>query len=148
MQSGVQDIKDISKYNYSGFMDEDEKGDNFFKEDKKVPKFFEEHALGLENNNKEEILADIPGNESDLDEVKGLKTMIDYLKKDNKEKDKKFESLVEQIKELFKGMKCDSKNKLQISQIFQIIGYPPEVINMVTNSKKGNIMDLIEKNNK
>ena len=173
LQSCTKDINDIPKYTTdSGFFDEDEKVDNIFKADKKAEnnfkvdkkvdnnlkdgkkfslKFFKEHALGLESNfkdDKDDILEDNPRNVLDTDKVKGLDREVRNLKKDIKEKDEKFKSLVEQIKELFKGMKCDSKNKLQISQIFQILGYPPEVINKVINSKKGNIMDLIEKNSK
>ena len=52
--------------------------------------------------------------------------------------DNKYNQLKNQIQELFKNMKCDNKCKTQVKIICEILGYSPDVINMIlTNKKKG-----------
>ena len=75
-----------------------------------------------EKNNDDDILNDIPGNESDYDAVKGLKNLTNYLKNENREKDKKYNNLVEKIKKLIQSLKSDANLKPQISQILELIG--------------------------
>ena len=88
------------------------------------------------------ILNDVPGNESDLDEVKGLKKLITYLKDEIKEKDKILNELIEQIKELFKELKWNTKNNQRVTQILKILGYTPEIIKIIVDNKKGYNFDF------
>ena len=90
-----------------------------------------------EDEKEEDILNDIPGNDSELDEIKGLKILTKYLKKDNKEKDKIFNNLSKKIKELINHLKFDEKIKPQLSQILELIGYPSDNIQNILNNNKG-----------
>ena len=72
-----------------------------------------------------------------LDIEKQVQEQLNFLKKENKEIKYKYNLLIEQVKELLKNIKCDMKNKPQVSQICQILGYSPQTINkIVTNKKK------------
>jgi myosin heavy subunit len=75
--------------------------------------------------------------ENDLDIEKALQDQLKILKDEIKEKNKKYNLLSEQVKELLKNIKCDMKIKPQIVQICQIFEYSPQTINrIVTNKKK------------
>ena len=75
--------------------------------------------------------------DSELDIEKQVKEQLQLLKNENKELRYKYNLLIEQIKELLKNIKCDMKNKPQVSQICQILGYSPQTINkVVSNNKK------------
>ena len=89
------------------------------------------------NSNDLGILKDVPGNESDLDEVKGLLILVKNLKKDYKDIDKKFKNLSEKIKELIKKLKFDDKIKPQISEILSMIGFNEDDIQHIVNNNKG-----------
>jgi hypothetical protein len=116
-QSNVKNIKGISFNGKSSFLDfDDTEGDmiNYLGNKNILKK--------SEKNNDDDILNDIPGNESDYDAVKGLKNLTNYLKNENREKDKKYNNLVEKIKKLIQSLKSDDDLKPQISQILELIG--------------------------
>ena len=128
-QSKVNNINGISLQNESDFIEfDDTGGENIIKylKDKNILK-------KKENEDDEDILKDIPGNESDYDEIKGLKILTQYLKKDNKEKDKKINNLAEKIKELINNLKYDNKLVPQLSQILELLGLSSE--NNLNNDK-------------
>ena len=67
-----------------------------------------------------------------------MKVQLDFFKDQFKDMDNKYNQLKNQIQELFKNMKCDNKCKTQVKIICEILGYSPDVINMIlTNKKKG-----------
>ena len=112
-QSKVNNINGISLQNESDFIEfDDTGGENIIKylKDKNILK-------KKESFNDEDILKDIPRNASDLDEIKELKTMIDYLKKDKKEKDKKINNLSVKIKDIINNLKYDNKLIPKLTQI-------------------------------
>ena len=137
LQSGMKDIKDIP-------FDSDFIGDDL--EDKKVIELIpneNNNAKKKEKNNEKDdgnflnILNDVPGEDSDLDEVKGLKNLNNYLKKIIREKDKILNDLLEQVKEVIKELKWSVKTNKIVTKILTILGYTPEVIKIVTDNKKG-----------
>ena len=134
--SGVKDINNIP-------FNMDSKYDDI--EDKKII-----DALNSENRSKKKeenkdkdngnflgILNDVPGEESDLDEVKGLKNLVAYLKKLIKDKDSLLNELLVQIKEMIKNLNWSIKNNQIVTKILTILGYTPEIIKIVTENKKG-----------
>ena len=68
-----------------------------------------------------------------MDEIKGLKTLTQYLKKDNREKDKKINNICVKIKELINNLKYDNKLVPQLSQILELLGLSSE--NNLNNDK-------------
>ena len=131
-QLKTNDIKGISIENESDFIDFNvSAGDNMIKFLK------EKNILKKKNNDDEDILTDIPGNDSYLDEVKGLQELIQYLKKDNKEKDKKFNNLSQKVEELIKNLNHDNKINSEVSEILKLIGYSSDKIEKIINDKKG-----------
>ena len=86
----------------------------------------------------DEFLTTNAGEEDDFDEVKQITKQMNFLKKELKEIKSFDAQLIEQVKELIKIIKCDSKNKLQISQICQLLNLSPTTTNRIlTNNKKG-----------
>ncbi len=86
----------------------------------------------------DEFLTTNAGEEDDFDEVKQITKQMNFLKKELKEIKSFDAQLIEQVKELIKIIKCDSKNKLQISQICQLLNFSPTTTNRIlTNNKKG-----------
>lgn len=145
-QSGMNNINDISHHFDSNFIEDE-------KDDKKVIDLLSDarqHKTKRENkgaNKKDDenflgILNDVPGNESDLDEVKGLKNFIKFLKNDIKEKEKVLNALIEQIKEIIKELKWNNKNNQRVTKILTILGYTPEIIKIVIDNKKGYNFDF------
>ena len=131
LQLQTNSIKGISIENESDFIDFNiSGGENMIKylKEKKILK-------KKDKDDDEDILNDIPGNESALDEVKGLQFMNKYLKKDNKEKDKKFYNLSQKVEELIKNLNYDSKMNPQISEILQLIGYSQDKIENIIKNK-------------
>ena len=116
-QANINNIKGISFNGKSSFLDfSDTDGDMIkYLGNKDILKKSEK------KNEDDNILNDVPGNESDENEVKGLKYLIKYLKSDNKEKDKKYNNLVDKIKNLIQNLKTDDKLKTQISQILELL---------------------------
>ena len=135
-QTNINNIKCISLQSKSDFIDFDDTDGDIVKYlgDKNILKKNEK------KNDDEEILKDIPGNESDLDEVKGLKTLTKFLKNDNKEKDKKFNKLVDKIKNLIQSLKYDNNLKVQISQVLELLGYSSADIQKIISNNKGYIL--------
>ena len=146
LQSGMNNINDISHHFDSNFI-EDEKDDKNVidllsdikqkrtkPENKEGTKKEEENFLG--------ILNDVPGNESDLDEVEGLKKLVAFLKTDIKEKDIVINGLIEQIKDLLKDLKWNKKNNQRVTNILTILGYTPEIIKILIDNKKGYNFDF------
>ena len=136
LQSGTKDINVIP-------FDSDFIGDDL--EDKKVIDLIPNENTNKKKEKKTEaddenflnILNDVPGEESDLDEVKGLKNLVSYLKKCIRDKDKILNELLKQIQEIIKDLKWSVKNNKIVTQILTILGYTPEVIKIVTENKKG-----------
>ena len=135
--SGVNDIKNIP-FNVD-FKDDDEI------EDEKMLKLLQEEnkTKKKEKNNEKDngnflgILNDVPGEESDLDEVKGLKNLVVYLKKIIRDKDTLLNELLVQIKEMIKNLTWSIKNNQIVTKILTILGYTPQIIKIVTENKKG-----------
>ena len=145
LQSGMNNINDISHHFDSNFI-EDEKDDknvidllSDIKQQKTKP---ENKSTKKEEENFLGILNDVPGNESDLDEVKGLKNLIEYLKKDIKEKEKVINGLIEQVKEIIKDLKWNKKNNQRVTNILTILGYTPEIIKILIDNNKGYNFDF------
>ena len=132
-QLRTNEINEISLENESDFIDFNEiEGDNIIQylKDKKL-------LIKKEDDKDENILNDIPGDDSDYDVIKGLKIQAKYLKKDNKEKDIKFNNLSLNIKELIKNLKFDDKIKPQLSNILQLLGYSSDNIKFILNNNNG-----------
>ena len=86
----------------------------------------------------DEFLTKNAGDEADFDEVKQINNQMKVLKKELKETRNVNEQLSEQVKELILNIKCDSKNKLYVEQICQILNISPEITKkIVPNNKKG-----------
>jgi len=136
LQSGMKDINAIP-------FDIDSIGDDL--EDKKVIELIpnsNENKKKEKNKEKEDenflnILNDVPGEDSDLDEVKGLKNLVKFLKKTIKEREKILNDLLKQIQEIIKDLKWSVKNNKIVTNILTILGYTPQVISIVTENKKG-----------
>ena len=92
----------------------------------------------------DEYLREGLGDESDYSEFKQMQKQMKFIKEQLKESLLKYEQLSEQIKELLKNVKCDMKNKPNISQICQILGYSPETTSRIVNNKRGGIFGLMK----
>ena len=99
----------------------------------------EEQETNLISQKKvDEFLTTNAGEEEDFDEVKQILKQMNFLKKELKEVKNFNQQLIEQVKELIKNTKCDNKNKLQISQLCQLLNFSPTTTNRIlTNNKKG-----------
>ena len=142
-QAGMNNIKDISQHFDSNFIDDkDDKNaiiellsNTKIDEKKKGRKIRDE-------DNFLNILNDVPGSESDLDEVKGLKKLITYLKSDIKEKERIINELIKQVKEIFKELKWSTKNNKIVTEILKILGYSPEIIKIIFENRNGYNFDF------
>ena len=135
LQSGINNIKDISHHFESNFIED-------VKEEKNVIDLLSNKEQKIDDENYLDILKDVPGNKSDSDEVKGYKKLTKNLKKEIREKEGILNELIEQIKEIFKELKWNSKNNQRVSQILKILGYTPEVIKIIIDNKKGYNFDF------
>ena len=134
--SGVKDINNIPFNMDSKYDDiEDKKIIDALNSESKSKK--KEENKDKDNGNFLGILNDVPGEESDLDEVKGLKNLVAYLKKLIKDKDSLLNELLVQIKEMIKNLNWSIKNNQIVTKILTILGYTPEIIKIVTENKKG-----------
>ena len=98
----------------------------------------EKKANLLSQKKVDEFLTKNAGDEADFDEVKQINNQMKVLKKELKETRNVNEQLSEQVKELILNIKCDSKNKLYVEQICQILNISQEITKkIVTNNKKG-----------
>ena len=145
LQSGMNNINDISHHFDSNFIDDE-------KDDKNVIDLLsdikQQKAKRVNKNTKKDdenflgILNDVPGNKTDLDEVKELKNQVEYLKKDIKEKEKVINGLIEQTKEIIKDLKWNKKNNQRVTNILTILGYTPEIIKTLIDNNKGYNFDF------
>ena len=71
-----------------------------------------------------------------MDEVKGLKELVAFLKKEIRDKDTILNELIKQIKEIIKELKWNTKNNERVSQILKILGYTPEIIKIIIDNRK------------
>ena len=134
--SGVKDINNIPFNMDSKYDDiEDKKIIDALNSESKSKK--KEENKDKDNENFLGILNDVPGEESDLDEIKGLKNLVAYLKKLIKDKDSLLNELLVQIKEMIKNLNWSIKNNQIVTKILTILGYTPEIIKIVTENKKG-----------
>ena len=86
----------------------------------------------------DEFLTTNAGDEADFDEVKQIEKQMKFLKKELKETRNLKDLLAEQVKELIKNVKCDSKNKIYIEQICQILNISSDnTKKILANNKKG-----------
>ena len=84
----------------------------------------------------DEFLMNGAGDEDDYDEVKIITKQMNFLKeeiKDNREKNKR---LGNEIKDLFFKIKCNDKNRQNIVQICQLLGFQPQLIDQIISNKK------------
>ena len=139
----MNNIKDISQHFDSNFIDDkDDKNaimellSNTKKNEKK------ETRKIRDEDNFLNILNDVPGNESDLDEVIGLKKLITFLKSDIKEKERIINELIKQIKEILKELKWSTKNNKTVSEILKILGYSPDIIKIIFENRNGYNFDF------
>ena len=146
-QSGMNNIKNISHFYESNFIDDDKDDKNVIdllsnmkQNDKKENK--KEDKKYKDEDNFLNILNDVPGNDSDLDEVKGLKKLITFLKNDIKDKERILNELIKQIEEIIKELKWNTKNSQRVSQILKTLGYTPEIIKIIIDNKKGYNFDF------
>ncbi len=61
------------------------------------------------------------------------------------ESQKKLNNLSEQINDLLLHVQVTTKTKLQISQIYQLLGYSPRSIQLKIGTKKNLFMNLFNK---
>ena len=140
-ESGINHINEINKKNCdSGFLEEEN--------NKKGMMALLNSGYNDENNN-DSFNYKISEQKADEFLHKGvedsenmynnqMKVQLDFFKDQFKDMDNKYNQLKNQIQELFKNMKCDNKCKTQVKIICEILGYSPDVINMIlTNKKKG-----------
>ena len=154
----TKDIINIEK-DYSGFLDEDPKDNNedgminFLKSDvideamsrkSGMPGPLIKSQISSLNEYRESerkvdeyLSKGIKDETNDKEVIKLMQEQNKFLKEQIKEINNKYNLLAEQVKELLKNIKCDMKIKPQVSQICQIFGYSPEIINqVVANNKK------------
>ena len=156
LDSGIKDIKKILKDDDSGFFDDDLKDnepgivsdliksniDDLGSKKSVVPLSIRSQISSTNDyKNSERKNDEYLGKKiyqiSEQDIEKQVQEQLQFLKNENKEIKNKNNSLIEQIKELLKSIKCDNKNKSQVSKICQILGYSPQTINkVIANNKK------------
>ena len=143
LQAGMNNIKDISKHFIeSNFIEDDKDEKNVLDLLSSKNNYNNEKKEIKDEDNFLNILNDVPGNESDLDEVKQLKKLITFLKNDIKTKEKILNDLIVQIKELFKELKWSTKNNQTVSEILKILGYTPDISKIIVNNRKGYNFDF------
>ena len=150
-ESGMpNDMIDIDKHSIgSDFLDDDLKNNFISKENNKSEvkssKVFTDTFNYKEAEKKADDFLKNGVEESDMDEMKLMQKQMGIIKGQLKDSETNFNQLSEQVKELLKHIKCDTKIKPQIVQICQIFGYSPQTTKRIVNNKKGGILSGILK---
>ena len=84
----------------------------------------------------DEFLMKGAGEEDDFDEVKIITKQMNFLKDEIKEYREKKQSLSSEIKDLFSKIKCNDKNRKNIVQICQLLGFQPQLVDQIISNKK------------
>ena len=84
----------------------------------------------------DEFLLKGAGDEDDYDEVKIITKQMNFLKDEIKENREKSKKLGNEIKDLFTKIKCNDKNRKNIVQICQLLGFTPELVDQIISNKK------------
>ena len=84
----------------------------------------------------DEFLAKGAGEEDDFDEVKMINKQMNFLKDEIKESREKNKKLGDEIKDLFFEIKCNDKNRKNIVQICQLLGFQPQLVDQIISNKK------------
>ena len=83
---------------------------------------------------------------TNIDDIENsFQTQVKFLKQLYLESQKKFNELSEQIKDLLVHVSVSSKTKLQISQIYQLLGYSPRSIQIKIGTNKDLFKGLFDK---
>ena len=81
-----------------------------------------------------------------FDEIeKSFQTQVNFFKNLYLESQNKFNDLSEQINDLLLHIQVSQKTKLQISQIYQLLGYSPRTIQIKIGTKKKLFKGLFDK---
>ena len=83
----------------------------------------------------DEFLAKGAGEEDDFDEVKMINKQMNFLKEEIKDYRERVKKLTTEIKELFSKIKCNDKNRKNIVQICQILGFSPAIVDQIISNK-------------
>ena len=84
----------------------------------------------------DEFLMNGAGDEDDFDEVKMINKQMNFLKDEIKESREKNKKLGDEIKDLFFKIKCNDKNRKNIVQICQLLGFQPQLVDQIISNKK------------
>ena len=84
----------------------------------------------------DEFLMNGAGDEDDFDEVKIIAKQMNFLKEEIKENREKNQKLGNEIKDLFLKIKCNEKNRKNIVQICQLLGFSPQFVEQIILNKK------------
>ena len=84
----------------------------------------------------DEFLMKGAGDEDDFDEVKIITKQMNFLKAEIKENREKNKKLGNEIKDLFSKIKCNDKNRKNIVQICQLLGFSPQIVDQIISNKK------------
>ena len=142
------DIKDNNeeKYNNDVINDEEDNLNNNiekmdlnehiskFEELNKVPS--KEDPFKESEKKVDEFLMKGAGDEDDFDDVKIINKQMKFLKEEIKENREKHKKLGDEIKDLFNKIKCNDKNRKNIVQICQILGFSPQLVEQIISNKK------------
>ena len=165
-EAGTKNCKEIEPYgNDSGFLDDDlkdhEKNNIFdFVKNSNDEKFTTKQSGTLNKQPSQTNLSSLHGikenekkvdlflkncvcEDEDPDEIKRMNEQIAFLKMRIKELETKSKNLEEQIKELIKNVKYEPIIKPQIVQILQVLGYSPQNVQKIINSKISGLKNII-----
>ena len=84
----------------------------------------------------DEFLMKGAGDEDDYDEVKMITKQMNFLKDEIKENREKNKKIGNEIKDLFFKIKCNDKNRKNIVQICQLLGFSPQLIDEIISNRK------------
>ena len=84
----------------------------------------------------DEFLMKGAGDEDDFDEVKIITKQMNFLKDEIKDYREKNKNLSSEIKDLFLKIKCNDKNRKNIVQICQLLGFQPQLVDQIISNKK------------
>ena len=84
----------------------------------------------------DEFLMKGAGDEDDYDEVKIITKQMNFLKDEIKDYREKNKNLSSEIKDLFLKIKCNDKNRKNIVQICQLLGFQPQLVDQIISNKK------------
>ena len=84
----------------------------------------------------DEFLMNGAGDEDDYDEVKMITKQMNFLKDEIKENREKTRKIGDEIKDLFSKIKCNDKNRKNIVQICQLLGFSPQLVDEIISNRK------------